>query len=224
MKESKRNAWRRIALSLALACLFGILVYTTLMGLSTAAANDPANRGNGEHLPTVLDDTDAYTTFLPIVLNWWCTYQSARPPLQGTANFAGEVEILTPRNCTTGLATETPILTTGTYTGTPAGVILWVLAYAPTYFYYPQSPNACEGKPPSQGGGNWQVPVYLGEKGGDAEWFDIVVIVTDQEASDFLGDWVQQGCQSGKYSGIPAAQLEQMNITDKGYISVQTVE
>lgn len=72
------------------------------------------------------------------------------------------------------------------------------------------------------GDGNWQVPIYLGEQGGDPEWFDIVVILTDQAASQFLSDWVQQGCQAGEYSGIPAAQLEQMNITEKSYTTVQT--
>jgi hypothetical protein len=162
-----------------------------------------------------------HTIFLPIVLKP-CPCQSTRPPLHGTVNFAGEVEILTPPDCTTGIRAETRILVPGTYTGTLPSVTLWVLAYAPNDLYYPQSPNACEGEPPYQEGGDWQVPVYLGEKGGDPECFDIVVILTDQEASQFLSDWVQQGCQAGQYEGILAATLNKKAITEKSYITVQT--
>ena len=224
MEASKRNAWRRIAFALALACLFGIVVYATLMGLSTAAADNATQRGN-EGPPTMLSDgTGVYTTFLPIVFKNLCLYESTRPPLRDTGNFPGEVEILTPPNCTTGIPPETAVLASGTYTGTPNDVIIWVLAYAPTGLYYPQSPNACAGVPPFQSLGIWQVQAYFGEKGGPPEWFDLVVVLTDQRLSDFLSDWVQEGCWRGIYWGIPAAVLEKMNITEKGFICVQTTD
>jgi hypothetical protein len=149
---------------------------------------------------------------------------SSRPSLRGAADFAGEVEIQTPANCTTGLPTESPIPVAGTYEGVPDGVDIWVLAYPPNLVYYVQSPNACAGAKMDQKDGNWQVPVYLGAKAGDPEWFDIVVVLADQEASKFLSDWVKRCCQNKRYEGILAAQLEQMNITEKGFITVQTLD
>ena len=132
------------------------------------------------------------------------------------------MDILTPKNCTTGIAAETPVLATGTFAGTPADATLWVLAYGPNLLYYPQSPDACQGEPPIQEGGVWQVPLYLGKRGGAPEWFDVVVVLTDQAASQFLSNTVKRGCQIGRYSGIPALQLNQMAIAEKGYITVQT--
>ena len=150
--------------------------------------------------------------------------ESFRPRLQGAADFAGEVEIKTPDNCTTGLPTETIIPAAGTYEGIPDDVDIWMLVYPPNLLFYPQLLNACEGANMIWGDGKWQVPVYLGAKGGDPEWFDIVVVLVDQETSQFFSDWGRQGCRSGQYLGIPAAQLEQMNITEKSYIIVQTLD
>lgn len=147
--------------------------------------------------------------------------QSFRPPLKGAADFAGKVEIMTPNNCTTGLPTETNITVAGTYEGIPDDVDIWVLVYSPNLVYYPQSPNSCEGVKLPKGGGRWQGQATLGLKGGDPEWFDIVVVLTDQETSLFFIDWHLQGCQSG-YKGISADELEQRKITEKGYITVQT--
>ena len=150
--------------------------------------------------------------------------QSFRPPVTGAADFAGEVKIVTPSNCTTGLPTESPIPVAGTYEGIPNGVDIWMLVYPPNMVYYIQSPSACEGAKMAQTGGNWQVPVYLGSKAGPPEWFDIVVVLADQEASQFLSSSVMQMCQSGEYYGIPATQMEQMNIIEKGFITVQTLD
>lgn len=230
MHGKRQNTWHRFALPLTLACLFGILVYATLTRLPTATANSLLNSDNLPYSDNVepqlplLDVTASYTVFLPIVVKPPCPYQSTRSPLQGTANFAGEVEIKTPGNCMTGLPPETPIITSGTYTGTSDNITLWVLAYAPNTRYYPQSPNACVGEPPYQIGGVWQVPVYLGQPGGGPEWFDLVVILADEAANQFLSNLLKQGCQSGSYTGIVAAQLNQLAITEKGVISVQTVD
>jgi hypothetical protein len=222
MRTSKRNAWRGIALSLGLACLLGILVYVTLTGLSTATADEGSDWPSLP--PTLLNDTDTYTTFLPATFKHWCTYHSTRPPLQGTANFPGEVEILTPPNWTTGIPAESRVSATGTYSGTPVTATLWILAYSPEGLYYPQSPDACDGEPPTQVGGHWQVPLYLGKTGGPPEWFDIVAILTDHVASQFLGEWLREGCAEGEYEGISAELLGPMAITEKAYISVQTAD
>jgi hypothetical protein len=148
--------------------------------------------------------------------------QSFRPPLRGAANFAGEVRIANPNNCKSDLPAETAIPVNGTYEGIPDNVDIWVLVYPPNFVYYPQSPNACEGAKMPYGGGTWQVPAYLGTNDGKPEWFDIVVILADQEASQFLSDWVREGCQRNDFKGIPADQLEQKNITEKSSITVQT--
>jgi hypothetical protein len=149
---------------------------------------------------------------------------SFRPRLRGAANFTGTVEIKTPANCTTGLPAETMVIVAGTYEGIPSGVDIWVLAYPPNMVYYPQSPNASVGEKMKWGDGRWQVQAYLGEKGGLPEWFDIVVILADQKTSQFLSNWVRDGYARNwqNYVGIPATTLEPMNITEKGYITVQT--
>ena len=223
MNANGRKAWRRIALSLALASLLGILVHVTLTGHSAAAANECPDPGNSDRSEVLLADTGAYTTYLPFI-SWECPYQSNRPPLQGTASFPGEVKFRTPRNCTTDLEAESRVDATGTYTRTPTDTIVWVLAYSPEDLYYPQSPNACVGKPPEQIGGWWQVPLYLGKTGGPPEWFDIVVILTDEGTSQWLGEWLVEGCQNGEYEGISASLLNLMAITEKGHIVVQTAD
>jgi hypothetical protein len=195
-----------------------------LIRLSTAVAEDVLSRGKGDPLPSRGDDTNVYTTFLPIILNSWCSYQSTRPPLRDTGNFAGEADILAPLHCTIGFPAATRIMVTGTYTSTPPDATLWVLVYPPNCLYYAQSPNACKGKPPIQEDGAWQVPTYLGLRGGEPEWFDIVVILADEEASHFLGEQLKEGCRVGQYTGIPAARLEQFAITEKAYISVKTLD
>ncbi|MCB0167445.1 MAG: hypothetical protein KDI79_24660 [Anaerolineae bacterium] len=224
MNSKQQSNWCAITVLLTLACLFGILVYSTLTGLPTAIAKGFPNSDSIASRSPFLDVTASYTVFLPIVLRLPCQYQSTRPLLQGTANFAGEVKIRTPNHCTTELPTETPITVSGDNTETPANVTLWVLAYAPNSRYYIQSPNACVGEPPFQLNGRWQVPAYLGLKGGKPEWFDLVVVLADEAASQFLSDLIKQGCQSGSYTGIIAAQLNQLAITEKGGISVQTID
>jgi hypothetical protein len=222
--NGNRNVWQRTALALVAACFLVLLALAALMALPSVSAQDPPDQDNLDLLPALVSDTGPYTIYLPLVLNPPCPYQSPRPSLQGTANFAGEVEILTPRHCTTGFSAEMSIIVSGTYTRTPANVILWVLAYAPNSLYYVQSPDACNGEPPYQVDGYWQVPAYLGLKGGAPEWFDLVVVLTDEETSQFLSNVVRQGCQSGIYIGITAAQLNQMAITEKDFISVQTLD
>jgi hypothetical protein len=223
MNANRPSAWCRIALSIGSACLLSILVYATLTGLSTAGANDCPDWDSGDRSRALLADTGAYTTYLPFVSKG-CLYHSTRPPLRGTGNFPGEVKILTPTNCITGLQAESRVDATGTYTRTPTETVVWVLAYSPEDLYYPQSPNAREGKPPLQVGGYWQVPLYLGKKGGLPEWFDIVVILTDEAVSQWLGDWVKEGYQNGEYEGISADLLNVMAITEKAAIVVQTAD
>ena len=170
--------------------------------------------------PDRLNDTGDFYVYLPVVITPPCPYQSARSPLKNTGSFDGVIEISTPKHCTTGWPTEQPIQVGGTFTNTTSGSTIWALAYAPNGLYYPQSLNACTGEPPYQER-VWQVPAYLGVKGGDPEWFDIVVVLVDDAGNQFFSNHVKTGC-NGDFTGITAKQIEQYNITEKEYISVQT--
>jgi hypothetical protein len=61
MNTSPKNAWCRIALSLTLVCLFGIPIYVALTVLSTAAADDLFNPGDGDTSATLLTSASVLT-------------------------------------------------------------------------------------------------------------------------------------------------------------------
>lgn len=152
------------------------------------------------------------------------TCPSTRPTLHGSASYAGTITINSPANCSTGHPPEFPIDTNGTSSGISGTKKIWVLVYPPNNLYYPQSPDACAtpAPPPTQSAGTWSVNTFLGTKGEGPKSFDIVVVLVDQTASDFLSGWVHNGCVSGKFDGIPTNILEQYNITEKDFITVQT--
>ena len=112
MNSTHFDGWLRIALSLILAFLFAIFAYLAFTGPSTAIRDDLTEHSDGDLQPTLLDYTGEYTVHLPIVLDI-CGHESTREFLRGTASFVGEAEILTPRNCTTGLWAETPYIAIG---------------------------------------------------------------------------------------------------------------
>lgn len=143
---------------------------------------------------------------------------SFRPPLDGAADFAGTVKIVTLENCVTGLPNNFTLA--GTYGGIPEDIDIWVLVYPTNSKYYPQSPDVCAGEKPSQAGGKWEVPIALG---GPPQQYDIVAVLADKDASQFFSDWLRQGCNTGSFPGIPANQLESMNITEKDHITVSTI-
>jgi hypothetical protein len=176
-----------------------------------------------EVTPTKTPSSIVITTSTPVSPTPSCD-QSLRFRLVSPVEFSGQLEILTPKNCRTGLPTESPILVSGTYENIPTDVDIWVLVFPPNLVYYVQSSDACQGAKMTWQDGQWQVPVYLGQKGGLPEWHDIVVVLADQEASRFLSDWVKNGCISGPYKGLQSRQLEQMNITEKNFITVQTLD
>jgi hypothetical protein len=150
---------------------------------------------------------------------------STRIPLTGPS-YPGEAIINSPATCSTNHPPETEIPTSGTYSGVPTGLFIWILAYSPEGLYYPQSPDACAARIADQGNGIWSVPVYLGNRdGGPPEWFDIVVVVTDQSTSDYLAAWVQSGClNNNNFVGIPPSDLVGRNVTEKNFIRVETQE
>lgn len=150
--------------------------------------------------------------------------QSNRPGLSGPA-YGGAVRITSPANCSTDHDPGVQTNTAGTYAGIPQGTVIWVFVYPPNGPYYPQSPNACDGPlspPPDQSGVNWEVPSYLGTLNDHLKWFDIVVVLADQDASNTIRQRLYEDCQNQSYDGITAAELSQMNITEKESITVRT--
>lgn len=156
-----------------------------------------------------------------------CSYALPRQPLRGTASYSGQITIENPEDCSTGHAPESAIDTHGTYSGTSPGTTLWVLVYPQNGLYYPQSPNACAtpaAPPPTQVANSWSVSTYLGKAGNDPEWFDIVVVLVDQQTSEYLSSWLRTGCLAtpNDFTGIQPDLLKTKNITEITYITVQT--
>jgi hypothetical protein len=142
-----------------------------------------------------------------------------------TYSFGGSAWINSPSDCTSGITSGAAIPASGGYSGLPDGTILWVFVYPPNGPYYPQSPDACAASPspyPAQGGGGWGVPAYFGNTGDSSRSFDLVVMVTDQAGSDYIGQRLYEDCLNGFYDGISAGELAQLNITQKAFITVQT--
>ena len=227
MKTGKQSSWGKLFLSMGLAAGLVILLLITLTTLTAVAGgNNPAsNIVNGDSSSITLNSTGVFTNhlYLPVITKR-CLYQSTREPLEDTGGFPGEIEITAPEHCTTGYSTETGVLVGGTFAELPPNTTLWVLAYAEDFLYYAQSSDACAGEPPLQQGGFWQVLAFLGLAGGDPEWFDIVVVLADEDASQFLSEKLMNDCMIGNYTGMPAAQLEQLSLSEKNFISVQTTD
>lgn len=150
--------------------------------------------------------------------------QSTRQKLNpGALTGSATIDSLT--NCSTGYPSGEPVVVTGIYSGTSPGTVLWVFVYPPNGPYYPQSPDACAGSsspPPSQSGGSWNVPIYLGNVGDPSKQFDVVVAIMDQTASDTIGQMLHDDCLNGLYDGITANQLSTMNVSEKASVTIQT--
>ena len=157
---------------------------------------------------------------------------STRIPLNGVA-YSGSITINDPANCSTGHPVETEIEMKGSYSGIPEEAVIWVLVYPPNELYYPQSPNACAtptAPPPNRDSiaETWDVKLYLGVQSNPLpEWFDIIVVLADQEASNFLSNWLHTACQvtpptPPAFLGIDPETLSQMNIIEKSVIRIRT--
>jgi len=66
------------------------------------------------------------------------------------------------------------------------------------------------------------VPVYFGNLGDPSKSFDLVVMVTDQAGSDYIGQRLYEDCSGGFFDGISAGDLAGLNITTKYTITVIT--
>ena len=202
--------------ALAIACY--ILLYRALPDASLFSV--PVARA-GNSTTVIATGVQTYTVVMPLMPKH-CFYESPRPRLVGSALLPGQVTFRNPPHCTTGWPSGTMIPANGDYSNIEI-YTLCILAYGADSLYYPQSPNACVGAPPNQESGAWNVPLYLGIPGGSPEWFDLVAIVADVTASQFISNWLENGCED-EYTGIPAIMFASYNITEKAAISVQTID
>ena len=143
-------------------------------------------------------------------------------PYLGGGSLGGSVSIDTQGDCTIGYPLEFPIYTSGSLSNLPPDTVIWELVYAPDGLYYPQSPNACgDHRPPDINGNTWQVNTYMGSANDPfPQWYEMVAVVADQAASAALSQWFIDHCPG--FPGIAPASLQQLNITEKWSIRVQT--
>lgn len=148
--------------------------------------------------------------------------RSLRPPFEDTGKFAVTGSIEEPKDGATGVGTASSVTIGGSYAGKTADATLWLLTYAPNNLYYPQSSNPKSGEAMPQTGGRWVVSAWMGAKGGDPECFDLVLIATDAELSQYLGEYLQKGQASGDFPGISPMLLQGHKITELAHATVQT--
>jgi hypothetical protein len=123
-----------------------------------------------------------------------------RAPTVSNAQLVGQVDI-------TNIASGSVVTDTATFIGgyQDATGDIWVLVYPAHGLWYPQSEAPCTGIHSRQEDGRWRVPVRFGED--EAGTFDVVVVLADEEASEFFD--IRQGlwCRAGHYFGLLTVEL-----------------
>jgi hypothetical protein len=125
-----------------------------------------------------------------------------RPPAISNAQLVGQVDITNVAD--KDLVTDTVIFE-GEYrdiTGT-----IWILVYPAHGHWYPQSEAPWMGIHTRQEDGRWQVPVIFG--GDEARIFDVVVLLADDETSEFFDTRQRSWCKAGHYFGFLTIELPQ---------------
>jgi hypothetical protein len=85
---------------------------------------------------------------------------------------------------------------------------IWVLVYAPNGRWYPQSMDACKGLHVSRNSQRWEVPVIFGsEYGNVGDAFDIVAVLANDNASEFLDAKQREWCKASDYPGLLTTDL-----------------
>ncbi|MCA9922507.1 MAG: hypothetical protein KC421_09050 [Anaerolineales bacterium] len=161
------------------------------------------------------------TVYLPFIGN--CINYSPRQPLTASTSFGGTITLTNPIECNYQVAPAEPLTVSGRISNQTGGQI-WVLVYPhKTTNYYPQADIGC---PPTtivpDPQGNWSVIAYLGKKGNPSEWFDIVVVITDNVGHQRFIDYFDVGCTSDQWPGIPASEMQSLNITEKYVVTLKT--
>lgn len=104
----------------------------------------------------------------------------------------------------------------GSYPAAPAGN-LWIFVIAPNGRYYPQSEDACGGRPTPQINGRWEMRVGLGDAANVGLAFKILPTIANAAASQSLLDTLRAWCGANNYPGLLAlpagvAPLNQISV------------
>lgn len=123
-----------------------------------------------------------------------------KAPTVSNSQLVGQVDI-------TNIASGSVVTDTATFIGDYQNTTddIWVLVYPAHGLWYPQSEAPCTGIHSRQEDGRWRVPVRFGED--EAGTFDVVVVLADEEASEFFD--IRQGlwCRAGHYFGLLTVEL-----------------
>jgi hypothetical protein len=137
-------------------------------------------------------------------------------PLISNTDLPGDVLITSPVD-------QAPVVHSTTVRGTyssDALAAIWVLVYATDGRWYPQSPDACRGKPASKANGQWKTPSVFGAKNANIdEPFDTLAVLADAQASRFFSTTLVQWCKMNRYPGLVTIELPQ-GIVERSRIRV----
>jgi len=85
---------------------------------------------------------------------------------------------------------------------------IWLLLYAPSGRWYPQSLDPCRGTHVQKSGQMWEVPAYFGgENANIGEAFDVVAVLANDTASEFFDTTQKEWCDAGDYPGFLTIEL-----------------
>lgn len=142
-------------------------------------------------------------------------------PLANTGQFAAVIDLEAPAAFDFLLPQAgQPVIVSGVSQNLPVGGGMWLLVrpYGLDKFY-PQYNASCADAQPITAE-NWQVTAYLGLPGDLPEWFDIVVIAADADASAMLQAHILTHC--GSDPGLDRETLEMHQITEVGFVTIRT--
>lgn len=219
MFGNKNKRFTKIGFAFALPILLLVLLKTTLQIPQLA---DLSNVVQAQTQSSTIEATGGISlfTYLPMVTK--CFIGLPHPPISTTTNFAADVEITYPTECTAAQLAGEPIVVEGTYDNITGGLDIWVLVRVHSNDrFYPQSDNACAGTKITQNNQAWNVTAYLGAPGDPGEWFDLVAVLTDAAGTAEFVKELQSGC-NGSFDGIAREDIEKLNITEVDYVPIRT--
>lgn len=124
------------------------------------------------------------------------------PNLQSAGMSTGIVSVT---NVTDRSRVPQTITITGTYDGIAGDI--WVLVYVYNGRWYPQSIAPCIGDHIRMENGQWWSRVGFGGAQDRGRPFDIVVILANAEANEFLNEVLLAGCRNDYFPGLRTLQL-----------------
>ena len=117
----------------------------------------------------------------------------------------GEVIINTPLQGAADIPSGQDVQVSGSYTGIPEGMYLWVFLYSADAGlhgrYYPQTVNALENWQPEQttsSNGRWSIDVNFGAAN---LCYEVIVVIAEADASQTVADQLKTWADAADYTG-----------------------